>query len=968
MHREDLPLGRGRAGRLGVAAVAVAVVLLPCARFCLGETVTLQQGLNGYAGCETRTLWGKTAKRPPQASDACLYMRGTSNRLLVKFRLPERLRGQRLARARLEVFLPEVKNLRMINETLCREVKQAWGRDADWTNAGAGRPWVRPGGTVDVETDYGRGRPKGAVDSYSLWEYDGRWFPHKYRFLGFAKGGKWVDFNVTPLARKWLKSPQDNHGVALEPIDQADKRFPNRLEADIPAATHPDAAHRPRLILEFAPLDEPYLVGMTHGLRKYCDKSTRFRFFGPFEDSYEMEMARNEFEPFQVLVYSMLGKLKKVTFEWTDLVDRTTGATIPRRDIEYNVQEVVKLHRNGKINDWYFHGKNFEMPDPLSTARPVDVPEHMATPFWFIVRTRPETKPGTYRGRITVKADGAPSRQLDLTVKVWKYKIPERWYFQTMGQCNWSYFWRNYDGVIKKIAAEKGKEAAAAKRAQLHRGQIDFLMDHRFMPTSQYTSGMGPTLAEIPYCVGERGGNTIYLHGNFRLPNLPGENSPEVKKLRAKLESAKEALIKDAGRSAALEKLEKDYEAAKAEARKIRDRAQRASRLGELREKFDADKAALIRASGKSAELGKLVRGYEAERAKLMAKLTADYEAAKDRALKVLRDRCDAVIALDKQLRSAGKLDTPEQLIDMSLVYIGDETSDWELMRRKSEAIRLACPELMIMIGGSFPRKELDGIIDIYDPQIGGGSKTYSLTEEMTHLIAQSQAKGERFFWYDAAGPMLPYPNVQCEEPLIASRAVFWMTWKYGVTGFEYYCYSIWSHNLPGKDGKRWPEKPFSSWGWGDTNGDGMLYYPGPDGAFSSVRFENIRDGIEDWESHLVLRDYKEAVEAAVKANPALAGRAEGLLRRADALLKVPEEVCKDLKTWTWEPNVLLKARRDVGETIDALAELVPEKQALAVRRARKASEIRRQRAMLARRAALARESIRRRNAGGARK
>jgi hypothetical protein len=53
----------------------------------------------------------------------------------------------------------------------------------------------------------------------------------------------------------------------------------------------------------------------------------------------------------------------------------------------------------------------------------------------------------------------------------------------------------------------------------------------------------------------------------------------------------------------------------------------------------------------------------------------------------------------------------------------------------------------------------------------------------------------------------------------------------------------------------RWPEKPFAPRGWGATNGDGMLFYPGPDGPFSSVRFENIRDGIEDWEGHLALRD-----------------------------------------------------------------------------------------------------------------
>jgi hypothetical protein len=296
-------------------------------------------------------------------------------------------------------------------------------------------------------------------------------------------------------------------------------------------------------------------------------------------------------------------------------------------------------------------------------------------------------------------------------------------------------------------------------------------------------------------------------------------------------------------------------------------------------------------------------------------------------------------------------------LIDMALVYIGDETSDWAEMRRRSDSIRRACPELMIMIGGSFPRRELDGIIDIYDPQIGGESKTYSLTEEMAGSVAQSQAKGERFYWYVAAGPMLPYPNVQCEEPLIAARVLFWMTWRYGATGFEYYCYNIWTHNLPDKDGKAWPRKPFYPRGWGDTNGDGMLFYPGPDGPFSTVRFENIRDGIEDWESHYVLRDYVDAARQAMKNDPSSAEGLQPVLSRAEAILKVPDEVCKGFTNWTWEPSVLLKARRELGETIDALSKLVTEEQALAARKARQDAELSRQREMLKARAEAARKS-----------
>jgi hypothetical protein len=289
-------------------------------------------------------------------------------------------------------------------------------------------------------------------------------------------------------------------------------------------------------------------------------------------------------------------------------------------------------------------------------------------------------------------------------------------------------------------------------------------------------------------------------------------------------------------------------------------------------------------------------------------------------------------------------------------VYIGDETSEWDVMRRRSDAIRRACPEAMIMIGGSFPRPELEGVIDIFDPQISSDTnQVYSVTaDQLKPLIAQAQARGEKLFWYVAAGPMLPCPNVQMEEPLIASRVLFWLTWKFGVTGFEYYCYNIWEHNLP-RDGKRWPDAPFYPRGWGDTNGDGMLFYPGPEGPFSSVRFESIRDGIEDWESHYVLRDYAEALRSKVKRESGLAAQAGPLLEQADALLAVPDEVCKDFVTWTWEPEVLLKARRALGDTIDAFTRLVAEDEMLAVRQARKDAQLARQRSMLRERAEAAR-------------
>jgi len=754
--------------------VVLLVLLAACAARSNADTVVLQQGVGGYRGCRSATLWGPKAKRAGEADGKFLHLRGSHNLVLVRFELPKDLRAKKLARARLQVFVPAVRKLRMICEIRCREVREDWDAAATWSNRKPGVPWTKPGGILDNSTDYRRGRPPGVLDSYSFWEYDGKYFPHRYRFLGVPEGGKWIDFHVTPVVRKWLAEPGSNHGLALQPVDVPDRRFPNTAEIDIPSERHPDPSLRPRLVLDFEPLEKPYLVGMTHTLRRFCDHSTRYRFFGPFAEEYRLEMARNEYEGFQVVIYPIVGPLRGVRFEWSDLVDEATGARIPKSDITVHRQEVFRLHRNGKIGDWYFHGVNFDVPDPLVPFERVDIPAHLSTPFWFTVHTLPETKAGTYRGTITVRPANAPPRTLKLTVKVWNYQIPQQWNFETMGQMVWGYVRRVYG----KITPE------------LKRRFIDFLLDHRFSPTEQYIDVLSPSLEDIPYCV-KRGMSTIYLSGNFR---------------------------------GNVQALKERYEAVK--------------RLG---------------------------------------------------------------------------------LIHKAIVYIGDETKNWAEMRRRAALIRKACPEAMIMIGGSFPRPELDGVIDVFDPQIDRRTnRVYSLpADQMAPLIAKAQSRGEKFFWYVAAGPMLPCPNVQMEEPLIAARVLFWITWKFGVTGFEYYCYNIWAHNLP-RNGKRWPDVPFSPWGWGNTNGDGMLFYPGPDGPFSSIRFENIRDGIEDWESHHVLRDYLDALRAKAARDPALAARTASLVAKAEAVLRVPDEVTPyNFTDWTWEPEVLLRARRVLGETIE---------------------------------------------------
>jgi len=248
--------------------------------------------------------------------------------------------------------------------------------------------------------------------------------------------------------------------------------------------------------------------------------------------------------------------------------------------------------------------------------------------------------------------------------------------------------------------------------------------------------------------------------------------------------------------------------------------------------------------------------------------------------------------------------------LDRAIIYIGDETNDFERMRSKSLIIRKRWPGLRIMVGGSKPREELIGYVDVWDPITAGGD-VYDFEAESS--IA-AQKRGEEVFWYTCIGPRWPYANVYNDHPLTAIRALWWQAWKYQVTGFEYWWFNWWESNSQlAKGTQPWPLSKAREWNsrsydW--ANGDGLLVYPGPGGkALPSIRLSVIRDAIEDWETLFILA---RTLEVARKS-----GADVELIRKAEKWLDVPDAITADLTHWESEPEPYLVARSEVLELID---------------------------------------------------
>ena len=251
--------------------------------------------------------------------------------------------------------------------------------------------------------------------------------------------------------------------------------------------------------------------------------------------------------------------------------------------------------------------------------------------------------------------------------------------------------------------------------------------------------------------------------------------------------------------------------------------------------------------------------------------------------------------------------------LDLAVIYIGDEGTSAEKLaeyRRKALTVKRNFPGLRVMVGGSTPRRELNDFVDLWDPimsMTAGRGTGYQFNPE---AIAERKALGEQVLWY-MAGVRPPYPSIELDPPAVSIRMFCWVTWKYGVGGWELYgTQGGWDKPTS----KTWPKTEWDTYTWRTYNGSGQFVYPGPDGVpLASIRLENARDGIEDYESLALLA---EAIELARTGK----GRVDSSLRaEAEKILAIRPEIVTDMWEWTRDPRKIATARAEVSRTLDQM-------------------------------------------------
>ncbi|HEO69907.1 MAG TPA: DUF4091 domain-containing protein [Candidatus Hydrogenedentes bacterium] len=172
-------------------------------------------------------------------------------------------------------------------------------------------------------------------------------------------------------------------------------------------------------------------------------------------------------------------------------------------------------------------------------------------------------------------------------------------------------------------------------------------------------------------------------------------------------------------------------------------------------------------------------------------------------------------------------------------------------------------------------------------------------------LILEEISKGKEAWGYVNYAPPRPYGNLFIDFAAIEHRILLWQAWALGLRGFHYAGINA---GEPGHD--PWLDQLDVT----PVNGDRCLVYPGASGPVSSIRWETLRDGIEDY-------DYLVLLMARIRELKATGGH-DALLEQAAHAADL-EAVVKGLVAFSREPGVLYAKRREIAEAIVAMEQVL---------------------------------------------
>jgi len=607
---------------------------------------------------------------------------------------------------------------------------------------------------------------------------------------------------------------------------------------------------------------------IVYGVQHALDKLLRHEpFRGQSGGAVALDAARNEMSAAQIALFAADAPLLMVEASLSDATG-PDGAVLPTS--AFRVRRVGYVPTCKPVYPVPFTGL---WPDPLLEALPFDVGAHGMETLWLDVRVPLAAKPGPYRGSLTLTARNRRPTAIPVEVRVRAFTIPPKPSLSTAFGI--SPAWR----VPQNPAA-----------------YLRNALEHRISP---YDVTGAPKLATPPATdwTGARRlrlGLTAAMPGELRVTILPAGSSPALclGPVSTIAGASAEALVDlPPGLTAirswritltgpASARLTAVLEQSTGE-RVLADSAEASMALGE-----DGWVQQWLSWEGSAWDHPDSPAAWD------WSEFDVAFQAALDLGLTAHRAALGAPLgpwAAEYERHLAGKGWLP-----MFYTYLYDEPepAHFGLVNQRLGTVKRAAPGLAnMMTARQFP-PELP-YVDIWCPE------AYSFDPEAAKA---EHAKGKTVWWYVAFSTRHPFPNVWIDYPALDCRVWPWMTWKHDLDGMLYWSATYWSLNDPWRTGETFH----------DANGDGSLLYPGVDGnPVDSIRWECLRDGLEDYEVFCLLE--------AGAGELAQTGQQPELVARARALCAIDDRVVHSYKEYSPDPRALLVARGAMSDALEAI-------------------------------------------------
>ena len=250
--------------------------------------------------------------------------------------------------------------------------------------------------------------------------------------------------------------------------------------------------------------------------------------------------------------------------------------------------------------------------------------------------------------------------------------------------------------------------------------------------------------------------------------------------------------------------------------------------------------------------------------------------------------------------------------LNKTMIHVSDEPSisNMDSWKRASQFVAKFAPKIRRI--DAIESTDLLGYLEVWVPKLNYFTTWGEIYEE-------ARKNGIELWFYTCCTPTGFFPNRFLDYPLVKTRVLHWINYAYNLKGYLHWGLNWWDDNPFGEPD---PELP---------PGDTHIIYPGENGPLSSIRFDVMRDGIEDYEYLLLLEKKMKEVkdklgDSALEFDPKR--RSIELCRKivrsltdygsASDLLKVRDEIIQEIISADKRPLAIIETYPKEG------TELVP--------------------------------------------